>query len=235
MHVPCLTQKHTFSFFQFAARFISNQRTLKKAKSKKSPKKNKKTSSKGSKNGQQTTCKASNKIPSKDPSPAPSKPPSTEPTVTLSPLSSAPSKTHSPAPTTTLSPTLSFEPTMYADCPIEIALDGSPMPNLSLDHEGNPRAITFKYTGGSCGQSFEPAVGPLATTSSTTPIPVNYYITAVSADGGDVYFAGNVAAGVDYTLNANTEADVLSYHITITTFESQGGAILDTTDVYFLE
>ena len=114
------------------------------------------------------------------------------------------------------------------------------MPNISLDNDcqGRPQVITFKYTGGDCAQSqnyqsrqkflCSPAIGPSAPTTVGT---VNY-IEAVPRGGGDFYFAGNVAVGEAYTLNENLEFDKLSADMTITIFESQGGAVLQVVEVH---
>ena len=68
------------------------------------------------------------------------------------------------------------------------------------------------------------------------------YITATALGGGDLYFAGPVKVGEKYTLNniretyslnADGQFDTLSSDITITIFESQGGATLQTTDMQF--
>jgi hypothetical protein len=58
------------------------------------------------------------------------------------------------------------------------------------------------------------------------------YITATPRGGNDLYFEGNVAVGEKYTLNEDFEFDKLSADMTITVFSSQGGTVLQTTNVH---
>lgn len=145
-----------------------------------------------------------------------------------------------PTPFPTVMPSPPPSPAPTSACVIDVKIDGCPAPNISLDNncEGRPQTITFKYTGGDCAQSrnFQsrqkfmctPAEGPSAPTTKGT---VNY-IEAVPRGGGDLYFAGNVAVGDNYILNENKQFDKLSADMTITIFESQGGAVLQTVDVH---
>jgi len=108
---------------------------------------------------------------------------------------------------------------------------------LDNDCEGRPQTITFKYNGGPCGQSknFQSRQKFTCTDSAVPPptaVGTLNYIEAVPRGGGDQYFAGNVAVGTQYTLNENLEFDKLSADMTITVFESQGGALLQTVDVH---
>jgi len=111
---------------------------------------------------------------------------------------------------------------------------------------GSLSEITFLYNGGGCRQSdniqiildqryggnlallscYDNGSGPPAAGSGD-----QNYITA-TADEGDVYFEGLVKVGEKYTLNEQRTFDKLSADMTITIFESQGGALLQIVDVH---
>merc|ERR1712161_156889 len=97
--------------------------------------------------------------------------------------------------------------------------------------------ITFRYNGGDCSQSdnlqprqkfscVDTSGGP-STAQGTTN-----YITAVPRGGSDLYFAGNVAVGEKYTLNADRVHDKLSADMTITIYDTEGGSILQIVDLH---
>jgi hypothetical protein len=139
----------------------------------------------------------------------------------------------SPAP----SPSPSSNPTSV--CVIDIELTGCPKYNISLDNncEGRPQVITFRYLGGVCSQSdnlqprqkfsCEDANGGPPTAPGTPN-----YIIATPTGGNDLYFEGPVAVGEKYTLNPNKDFDKLSADMTIQVFSSQGGSLLQTTDLH---
>ena len=92
------------------------------------------------------------------------------------------------------------------------------------DNNNNPQTFTCTDSNG----------GP------PTPPGTQNYITATALGGGDLYFAGPVKVGEKYilkniretySLNADGQFDTLSSDITITIFEFQGGAALQTTDM----
>merc|ERR1712238_78064 len=142
-----------------------------------------------------------------------------------------------PNPSPFPSPAPSPAPT--SSCVIDVNLNGCPQYNSSLDNDcqGRPWEITFRYNGGDCSQSdnlqprqkftcSDTGAGPLKAEGTTS------YITAVPRGGSDLYFAGPVAVGEKYTLNANRVFDKLSADMTITVFESQGGSILQVVDLH---
>merc|ERR1712238_511135 len=142
-----------------------------------------------------------------------------------------------PNPSPFPSPAPSPAPT--SSCVIDVNLEGCPQYNSSLDNDcqGRPWEITFRYNGGDCSQSdnlqprqkfscVDNSGGPSKAQGTTN------YITAVPRGGSDLYFAGNVAVGEKYTLNEDRVFDKLSADMTITIFESQGGAILQTVDLH---
>jgi len=160
--------------------------------------------------------------PTPGPTPPPSPPPSPGPTPNPSPF---PSPAPSPAPT--------------SSCVIDVNLNGCPQYNSSLDNDcqGRPWEITFRYNGGDCSQSDNLQPRQKFTCSDTGAGPLKAegtqsYITAVPRGGSDLYFAGPVAVGEKYTLNANRVFDKLSADMTITVFESQGGSILQVVDLH---
>lgn len=142
-----------------------------------------------------------------------------------------------PSPTPPPSPAPSPAPT--STCVIDIELTGCPRYNISLDNncEGRPQVITFRYLGGGCEQSdnLQPRQKFNCEDSNggppTAPGTPNY-ITAVPTGGSDLYFDGPVAVGEKYTLNQNKEFDKLSADMTIEIYSSQGGTLLQTTDVH---
>merc|ERR1719491_430293 len=150
-------------------------------------------------------------------------------TIPTPPPTPNPSPFPSPAPS----------PAPTSSCVIDVNLDGCPQYNSSLDNDcqGRPWEITFRYNGGDCSQSdnlqprqkfscVDNSGGPSKAQGTTN------YITAVPRGGSDLYFAGNVAVGEKYTLNEDRVFDKLSADMTITIFESQGGALLQTVDVH---
>jgi hypothetical protein len=111
--------------------------------------------------------------------------------------------------------------------------------NISLDNDcqGRPQEITFRYNGGDCSQSdnLQPRQKFSCTDSNggpPTPPGTQSYITATPRGGSDIYFAGPVKVGEKYTLNADRQFDKLSADMTLTIFESLGGAVLQVTDVH---
>lgn len=124
-------------------------------------------------------------------------------------------------------------------CVIDIELTGCPQYNISLDNncEGRPQVITFRYLGGGCSQSdnLQPrqkfACEDANEGPPTAPGTLNYII-ATPTGGDDLYFAGPVAVGEKYTLNENKDFDKLSADMTVTVFSSEGGALLQTTDLH---
>jgi len=142
-----------------------------------------------------------------------------------------------PSPSFAPSPSPSANPTSV--CVIDIELTGCPQYNISLDNncEGRPQVITFRFLGGGCSQSdnLQPRqkfvcedVNGGPPTAPGTPI----YITATPTGGNDLYFSGPVAVGEKYTLNANKDFDKLSADMTVQVFSSQGGTLLQTTDLH---
>lgn len=147
----------------------------------------------------------------------------------------------SPPPTPAPSPSPSAPPTPAptSTCIIDIELTGCPQTNISLDNncEGRPQVITFRYLGGDCAQSdnlqprqkffCEDANGGPPSTPGTMS-----YITATPSGGDDLYFSGPVAVGDKYTFNEDLEFDKLSADMTISIFASEGGPLLQTTNLH---
>mmetsp|Transcript_3144 Transcript_3144/g.7563 ORF Transcript_3144/g.7563 Transcript_3144/m.7563 type:complete len:464 (+) Transcript_3144:395-1786(+) len=109
---------------------------------------------------------------------------------------------------------------------------------LSLDNgcEGPVQVATFRFEGWGCEQSsnFQERNkfscddfygGPY-----TTP-GAKHYITVVPKEGNEFYFAGSVAVGELYTLNADRKREKLSAVITINVFDSRGVNLLQTVEV----
>jgi hypothetical protein len=97
------------------------------------------------------------------------------------------------------------------------------------------QAITFLYHGSDCAQGSSGLRSTYNTCEDdnggpSTALGSKAFITAVSAERNDLYFAGIVAAGDKYTLNADKFFDVLSDRVTIQIFSSQGGTLLQTVD-----
>lgn len=142
-----------------------------------------------------------------------------------------------PQPTPPPSPAPSPSPT--STCVIDISLTGCPRYNSTLDNncDGRPQVITFRYNGGDCSQSdnLQPRQKFSCTDENGGP-PIAKgspsYITAVPTGGDDIYFAGLVAIGEKYTLNANKEFDKLSADMTIQIFDFEGGNLLEQVDVH---
>jgi len=144
-----------------------------------------------------------------------------------------------PTPSPTPPPTPAPSPAPTSTCIIDVALAGCPEPDLELNQncEGRPQVITFRYLGGDCSQSdnFQPRQkftcedfggGP------PTAQGAGSYIVATKKGGGDVYFEGAVPVGEKYTLNADKSFDKLSADMTLQIFSSQGGTLLQSTDVH---
>jgi hypothetical protein len=116
-------------------------------------------------------------------------------------------------------------------CPIfvPITLDNDCIDPFQVMH--------FRYNGGDCSQSDnlqtrQEFTCTDTTNNNTTQQEVSEsYIVATSRSGNETYFSGPVAVGEEYTLNANEEYSVLNGEMTITIFNSEGGTILQTTDL----
>lgn len=144
-----------------------------------------------------------------------------------------------PTPAPTPPPTPAPSPSPTSTCIIDVALAGCPEPDLELNQncEGRPQVITFRYLGGSCAQSdnFQPRqkftcedFGGGPPTAQGSPS----YIVATRRGGGDVYFEGPVPVGEKYTLNEDKTFGKLSADMTLQIFDSQGGTLLQSTDVH---
>jgi hypothetical protein len=147
-----------------------------------------------------------------------------------------------PTPSPTPPPTPAPSPSPTSTCVIDVMLTGCPEPDLELNQncEGRPQIITFRYLGGDCSQSnnFQPrqkftcedANGGPPTAQGT----VSYIVaTAVKGgNGGDIYFQGSVPVGEKYTLNADKEFDKLSADMNLAIYSSEGGTLLQSTDVH---
>jgi hypothetical protein len=117
-------------------------------------------------------------------------------------------------------------------CPIAvpITLDNDCLDPFQVMH--------FRYNGGDCSQSDnledrQEFTCTDFTNNNTTQQEVlsESYIVVTSRSSDEIYFSGSVAVGEEYTLNANEEYSVLDGEMTITIFDSEGGNILQTTDL----
>ena len=124
---------------------------------------------------------------------------------------------------------------------IDLNITGCPEFPVFITNEcdGRPQVMTFRYLGGECSQSnhFQPRQkfscedlngGPPPRSAKGT---VNY-IVATPTGGDDIYFAGPVAVGEQWVMNEEMFYSRLSADMTIQVFESQGGALLQSTDVH---
>jgi len=124
-------------------------------------------------------------------------------------------------------------------CSVGVTLS-CPIPEqLTLDNDCfDPfQVITFRYNSGDCSQSDNlndrqdftctdmNSEGPTSSEGSDS------YIVVTSESGNETYFSGSVAVGEEYTLNANETYDILTTDMTITIFDTEGGNILQTTEL----
>jgi hypothetical protein len=131
-------------------------------------------------------------------------------------------------------------------CIIDFKLNGCPKFYMSLDNDcrGRPTEITFQYNGGDCRQSEnvqDRQKHKCTDFNGGPPLQpgAQSYITVTALGGSDLYFAGPVKAGEEYTfkvsetysLNEYGQFDTISSDMTITIFESKGGVTLQTIDI----
>jgi len=144
-----------------------------------------------------------------------------------------------PTPNPSAFPSPAPSPSPTSSCVIDVSLNGCPQYNSSLDNDcqGRPWEITFRYNGGGCSQSDNLQPRQKFTCTDTGEGPsrsegAQNYITATPRGGSDLYFAGPVAVGEKYTLNADRTFDKLSADMTITIFDSEGGTVLQVVDLH---
>jgi hypothetical protein len=102
------------------------------------------------------------------------------------------------------------------------------------------QVVHFRYNGGDCSQSDNLETrqefactdiidngGPPVSTAEE----YESYIVVNSRSSEEIYFSGSVAVGEEYTLNANEQYSVLNGEMTITIFDTEGGNIIQTTDL----
>jgi hypothetical protein len=119
-------------------------------------------------------------------------------------------------------------------CPIAVPI------TLDNDCEGPFQVMHFRYNGGDCSQSDNledrqeftctdiiDNVGPPTTAEGSE----SYIVVTSRSSGNETYFSGPVAVGEEYTLNSNEEFSVLNGAMTITIFDTEGGNIIQTTDL----
>ena len=118
--------------------------------------------------------------------------------------------------------------------PVPIAIDNGCIDPFQVVH--------FRYNGGDCSQSdnLETRQDFTCTDSidnegldltNSTAEGNESYIVVTSRSSEEIYFSGSVAVGEEYILNANEQYSVLNGEMTITIFDSEGGDILQTTDL----
>jgi len=113
-------------------------------------------------------------------------------------------------------------------------------PPLRLDNgcQDRPQSITFRFNGGDCSQSdnlkdrqnFTCVDHVTGGPSAIDGTP--YYITVGPRIGGDAYFADTVPVSGNYTLNSGMSLEVLATDMTIQVFESEGGELMQSTDLH---
>lgn len=111
----------------------------------------------------------------------------------------------------------------------------------TLTNEAVPSKRTGNRLGASSASSSSAAAAPTVSTTQSsrstssqstqpTPTTTTNYITVTSRSGNETYFAGTVAVGEEYTLNAREEYPVLMGDMTITIYENEeGGTMLQQT------
>jgi len=124
-------------------------------------------------------------------------------------------------------------------CSVGVTLSCPTPEELTLDNDCvDPfQVITFRYNSGDCNQSDNlndrhnfictdlNSGGPTSSEGSES------YIVVTSKSGNETYFSGSVAVGEEYTLNANELYDILIADMTITIYNTEGGNILQTTEL----
>ena len=119
--------------------------------------------------------------------------------------------------------------------PVPIAIDNGCIDPFQVVH--------FRYNGGDCSQSDNLETRQefnctdsidnegLDLTNSTAEGNESYIVVTSRNSSEEIYFSGSVAVGEEYILNANEQYSVLDGEMTITIFDSEGGDILQTTDL----